>query len=90
MCVPLVILDSSLPRLKYFPHLDNDWMLPKVDGLLWKSLKLQPILKRALSRVVKHLVEVLLELRILELVKDASDLLVDGIFHYIDSCGNLL
>ena len=49
-------------------------MLPKVDGLLRKSFKLQPVFICALSRVVKHLVEVLLELRILNLIKDTPDL----------------
>ena len=65
-------------------------MVPKFDGLLRKSLKLQPILKPALSRVVKHLVEVLLVLRILELVKNSADLLVEEIFRYIDFFGDLL
>jgi hypothetical protein len=46
--------------------------------------------KRALSIVVRNLVVVLLELGILELVKEATDLLVDGIFQYIDICGDLL
>ena len=65
-------------------------MVPKVDGLLRKSLKLQPILKCALSRVVKHLVDALLELRVLELVEDAADLPVEEIFRYIDFSGDLL
>ena len=43
-----------------------------------------------MSRVVKHLVEVLLELRVLELVEDAADLPVEEIFRYIDFFGDLL
>ena len=65
-------------------------MLPKVDGLLRTSLKRQPVLKRTLSRVVKHLVEVLLELRILNLIEDTPDLTARLVSHVFASDSELL